>query len=416
MNLRLFNLLSGLSGALDLMSSEVVGHHKRVAYIAARLGQTLGLARQERALLFMAAILHDVGGFTLQSRLAALSFEADGTRHAEMGYRLLRQNPLLAEAAVIVRHHHTPRSRHAELDEDARGLALSCLLNLADRVDVLTLLGPGPDPARIMAQIAPRAPQQFAPQDVDALARLAADPDFWEPLAQADPIAALAEEPLILEERHLSREQLEQASTAFSQIIDFRSRFTATHSRGVAETAVCLAEKARMSPGELSTMRLAGNLHDLGKLAVPSEIIDKPGPLDDDERAAMNRHPELGWAILSRVEGLETVAAWASQHHERLDGRGYPRGLDGPELSLGSRIMSLADVFTALREDRPYRRGLENGETMDILDGMAAQGALDGDVLALAKANLDELDVRRRAAQARASREFREFYSGVPEP
>ncbi|SNR96132.1 HD domain-containing protein [Humidesulfovibrio mexicanus] len=414
MNLRLFDFLSGLSGALDLMSSEVVGHHKRVAYIAARLGKTLALPRQERALLFMAAILHDVGGFTLQSRLAALSFEADGARHAELGYRLLRANPLLKEAAVIVRHHHTPRSRQAELDEPPRALELSCLLNLADRVDVLTLRSHSFDPAWVMAQIAPRAPQQFAPADVDALAVLAADPDFWAPLAGPDPVATLEEEPLLLEERHVSQAQLEQASTAFSQIIDFRSRFTATHSRGVAETAVCLAEKAGMADGQLAAMRLAGNLHDLGKLAVPSEIIDKPGPLDDQERAVMDRHPELAQGILSRVDGLETVAAWASQHHERLDGRGYPRGLVGTELSLGSRIMSLADVFTALREDRPYRRGLENGETLNILDDMAAQGALDGHVLALARANLDELDVRRCAAQNAAAREFREFYSGVP--
>lgn len=397
------------------MSSEVVGHHKRVAYIAARLGKTLAVPRQERALLFMAAILHDVGGFTRQSRLAALSFEADGTRHAELGYRLLRANPLLREAAVIVRHHHTPRSRHAELDEPPRALALSCLLNLADRVDVLTLRAPAPDPAWVMAQIAPRAPQQFAPADVDALAALAADPDFWAPLSGPNPVAALVEEPLFLEERHVSQEQLEQASTAFSQIIDFRSRFTATHSRGVAETAVCLAEKAGMTDSQLTAMRLAGNLHDLGKLAVPSEIIDKPGPLDAQERAVMDRHPELAHGILSRVDGLGTVAAWASQHHERLDGRGYPRGLDATELSLGSRIMSLADVFTALREDRPYRRGLDSVETLGILDGMAAQGALDRDVLALAHANLDELDVRRCAAQNAAAREFREFYCDVPE-
>ncbi len=388
------------------MSSEVVGHHKRVAYIAARLGKTLALPRQERALLFMAAILHDVGGFTLQSRLAALSFEADGARHAELGYRLLRANPLLKEAAVIVRHHHTPRSRQAELDEPPRALELSCLLNLADRVDVLTLRSHSFDPAWVMAQIAPRAPQQFAPADVDALAVLAAAPDFWAPLAGPDPVATLEEEPLLLEERHVSQAQLEQASTAFSQIIDFRSRFTATHSRGVAETAVCLAEKAGMADGQLAAMRLAGNLHDLGKLAVPSEIIDKPGPLDDQERAVMDRHPELAQGILSRVDGLETVAAWASQHHERLDGRGYPRGLVGTELSLGSRIMSLADVFTALREDRPYRRGLDSVETLGILDGMAAQGALDRDVLALARANWTSwtcADARRKTPLPRGN-------------
>jgi HD-GYP domain-containing protein (c-di-GMP phosphodiesterase class II) len=414
-SVRLFDFLSGLSGALDLMSTEVVGHHKRVAYLAARLGQTMGLSREERTELFMAATLHDVGGFTLQSRLAALSFEANGTLHAELGYRLLRTNPLLVDAAVIVRHHHTPRSRFSALDEPARKLFLANVLNLADRVDVLSLRRPPLSPDGIIGLLRPRAGQQFDPRAVEALEGLAAAPEFWAPLAAADPTLALTEAPELFEERGLSHGELLQASTAFSQIIDFRSRFTATHSRGVAETAVCLAEKSGMNAEDLVSMRLAGNLHDLGKLAVPSEIIDKPGPLAPEERAVMDRHPELGEGILSSVTGLEKVAAWASQHHERLDGQGYPRGLAGQSLSQGSRIMSLADVFTALREDRPYRIGLGNRETLTILDEMTARGALDPDLLALVRRNLDELDIRRRAAQAQAASEFRQFYSGVPE-
>lgn len=414
MTVRLFDFLSGLSAALDLMSSEVVGHHKRVAYLAARLAQALGASREERTELFMAAILHDVGGFTRQSRLAALSFEADGALHAELGYRLLRTNPLLDDAAIIVRHHHTPRSRYTVLDEPARKLFLAGVLNLADRVDVLTLRKPALDPAAIMGHIRPRAHYQFDPLAVEALGDLAGDPGFWAPLASGDPTLAIGNDPDMFEERGFSHAELMQASTAFSQIIDFRSRFTATHSRGVAETAVCLAEKAGMCQADRTSMRLAGDLHDLGKLAVPSEIIDKPGPLSPDEKAVMQRHPELGEAILSSVPGLEKVTAWASQHHEKLSGQGYPNGLSGSAITLGSRIMSLADVFTALREDRPYRAGLENGETLRILDEMTAGNALDPDLVSLLRANLDELDIRRCGAQAKAAAEFRQFYSGVP--
>ncbi|MDP2847882.1 MAG: HD domain-containing protein [Humidesulfovibrio sp.] len=414
MTVRLLDFLSGLSAALDLMSSEVVGHHKRVAYLAARLAKTLGATREERTELFMAAILHDVGGFTRQSRLAALSFESDGVLHAELGYRLLRTNPLLDDAALIVRHHHTPHSRHAVLDEPARKLFLAGVLNLADRVDVLTLRNKIVDFSEVMGHIRPRAGYQFDPLAVEALGDLSGDPGFWAPLATADPTLAIGNDPDMFEERGFSHGQLMQASTAFSQIIDFRSRFTATHSRGVAETAVCLAEKAGMSAADLMSMRLAGDLHDLGKLAVPSEIIDKPGPLSPDERAVMHRHPELGEAILSSVPGLEKVTAWASQHHEQLGGLGYPNGLSGSAITLGSRIMSLADVFTALREDRPYRAGLDNMQTLGILDGMAARAALDPDLVSLVRDNLDELDIRRCAAQAKAAAEFRQFYSGVP--
>lgn len=412
MHIRLLDFLSGLSGALDLMSTEVVGHHKRVAYLAARLAQALGVDRKERTELFMAAVLHDVGGFTLQSRLAALSFEADGARHAELGYRLLRDNPLLDEAAVMVRHHHTPRSRYGVLDEPERKLYLSGILNLADRVDVLTLRFKACEPAEIMGHIRPRAGYQFDPAAVEALADLAAEPGFWAPLADADPTRSLPED--MFDERGFTHQELMQASTAFSQIIDFRSRFTATHSRGVAETAVVLAQKAGMEGAQLTAMRLAGDLHDIGKLAVPSEIIDKPGPLNEAERTVMERHPGLGESILSSVPGLEDVTAWASQHHEKLNGTGYPNRLSQEAIPLGSRIMALADIFTALREDRPYRGGIDNGRTLAILDGMASGGALDPELVSLMRAGLEEIDACRRAAQGKAAEEFRRFYTGVP--
>jgi len=414
MAVRLFDFLSSLSGALDLMSPEVVGHHKRVAYLAARLGKMLGATRAERTELFMAALLHDVGGFSRQSRLAALSFETDGGRHAELGYRLLRTNPLLESAALIVRHHHTPHASFSSLDEPARKLFLASVLNLADRVDVLTFRQEKINPAWVMERLRTRSGGHFDPKVMEALDTLAGGSAFWEPLRSANPTEALCADTEQFQARGMSRAQLMQASTAFSQIIDFRSRFTATHSRGVSESAVCLSEKAGMPPADQTAMRLAGDLHDLGKLAVPTEIIDKPGPLDEAEKAVMRRHPELSEAILASVPGLGKVTAWASQHHEQPGGQGYPHHISGAALPLGSRIMNVADVFTALREDRPYRAGLNNGQVLGILQKMAKEEALDPEIVALAGNNLDELDQRREQAQARAAVDFHQFYTGLP--
>ncbi len=253
----------------------------------------------------------------------------------------------------------------------------------------------------------------FDPGIVQALDGLAADERFWADMATADPTLALANSPDMFEDRAMTRGQLMAASQAFSQIIDFRSRFTATHTRGVAETAVFLAEKAGFNAPEQDQMRLAGNLHDLGKLAVPSEIIDKPGPLDAQELAVMRRHPELGRSILLSVPGLEQVTDWASQHHEQPGGQGYPGGLSGRELSLGSRILTVADVFTALREDRPYRAGMGHEATLRVLDDMTAHAALDPLVTSLVHEHHLELNERRLAAQTLAAAEFREFYSGL---
>jgi HD-GYP domain-containing protein (c-di-GMP phosphodiesterase class II) len=413
MAIRLFDFLTGLSGALDLMSAEVVGHHKRVAYIAANLARRMDLPRTERSELYMAALLHDVGGFTLQSRLAALQFEADGARHAELGYRLLRTNPLLESTALIVRHHHTPFSRFDTLSEDPRKLFLAGVLCLADRVDVLYVRF-SVDPETILDRIRPLAGQMFGGEALRALLELAGEPGFWAALSTSDPTSGLAEDAALFDQRGMSRGQLTQASSAFSQIIDFRSRFTATHSRGVAETAVRLAQLAGMDAGEVTAMRLAGDLHDLGKLAVPAEILDKPGPLDADEKIVMRRHPEVGGGILSLVPGLERVHAWASQHHEQPGGQGYPLGLAGDALPLGSRLLSAADVFTALREDRPYRAGMSRAETLTVMESMAGEARLDPRAVSLLRANLAELDDARAQSQARAAEDFHRFYSGLP--
>jgi len=412
-SIRLFDFLTGLSGALDLISPEVVGHHKRVAYAAVRLARALDLPRAERTDLYVAGLMHDVGGFSLQSRLAALQFETDGTKHAELGYRLLHKNPLLQSVALIVRHHHTPHALFESLDAPPRKLYLANVLCLADRVDALLVRKGGHSPEQVISRLRSLAGYMFAPDIVDALAGLAGAERFWADMALSDPTRALIDSPDMFDERAMSRSQLMAASQAFSQIIDFRSRFTATHTRGVAETAVRLAEKAGFNAQELDQMRLAGNLHDLGKLAVPSEIIEKPGPLNAEELGVMRRHPELGRAILASVPGLEQIADWASQHHEQPGGQGYPCKLAGRELSLGSRILTVADVFTALREDRPYRAGMGPDETLRILDNMAANAALDPLVTALVHEHHTELNEGRQAAQTLAAEEFHEFYSGL---
>jgi len=412
---KLLDFLAGLSGALDLMSPEVVGHHKRVAFASVRLGQCLGLSRHELTDLYMAALLHDVGGFTLISRLQALQFEADGTRHAEYGYRLLRHNPLLGSVALLVRHHHTPCALFGGLEADERSLFLANVLNLADRLDVLYIRYGMTDTAALLQRLSQRVGTQFLPELIAALGELMGDETFWLGLTGPAPLALLNEEENLFEQRGLSRGQLLLAARSFSQLIDFRSRFTATHSCGVAETAVHLGRLSGMCDKDLDVLRLAGSLHDLGKLAVPGEILDKPGPLDAAELMQMRRHPELTSSILSQVPGLEVVNTWASQHHEHLSGQGYPWGVAGNSLSLGSRVLAVADVFTALREDRPYRAGLSSTDSLRLMRKLAGEGHLDEEVVVLLSGNQRAINARRRETQTRANAEFREFYSGLPE-
>ena len=125
-----------------------------------------------------------------------------------------------------------------------------------------------------------------------------------------------------------------------------------------------VARQLGISERELHQFEIAALLHDVGKIGVPDSILRKPGPLDPDERAAMNKHPEYSWTILRMLHGLETASLFALHHHEGFDGKGYPAGLRGTEIPIGSRIVSVIDAFDAMVSSRPYRKGLPVDEAI----------------------------------------------------
>lgn len=278
MRISLIDLISALSGALDLVSPAVVGHHRRVAAIATALGRRLNLPPADITDLRLAALLHDVGAFSLKSRLDALVFDTNDLDHAETGWRLLRALPRLERPARLVRWHHTRFDDFGDILDDPRTLLLGNLLNLADRVDVSLRRDRDLDTeARAtIRRIGMLRGRTFDPETLRALDDTIAgndlDPEFWHGAVRDARCTADCLE-LSLEDG-----EIPVFSRAFSQVIDFRSRFTATHSRGVAAVAHALAGLEGL-PGDIrARVLLAGDLHDLGKLAVPTEILEKPGP------------------------------------------------------------------------------------------------------------------------------------------
>src|SRR3712207_5042422 len=143
-------------------------------------------------------------------------------------------------------------------------------------------------------------------------------------------------------------ERLDLSASAFARIIDARSPFTYRHSEGVAAAAAAMAGRMGFAPLAVRDQTRAGLLHDIGKLGVSNRILDKPARLTTAEFAQIRKHPGLTQEILSRVTPFRHLAEVAASHHERLDGKGYHRGLKGQALSLPARILSVADTFDAL--------------------------------------------------------------------
>ena len=166
----------------------------------------------------------------------------------------------------------------------------------------------------------------------------------------------------------------------FAKIVDYKSSFTSRHSIGVAEKASMLAQYMGYDSITVQKMYLAGALHDIGKMAVGNEILEKPDKLTDDEFSTMKNHAGYTYLILSEVNDFEEIRDWAAFHHEKLNGKGYPFGKTAAELNEPERIMACIDIYQALTEDRPYKKGLSHEKTCEMLDDMAQKGFVDFDI------------------------------------
>jgi diguanylate cyclase (GGDEF)-like protein/putative nucleotidyltransferase with HDIG domain len=159
--------------------------------------------------------------------------------------------------------------------------------------------------------------------------------------------------------RELRNEDSFGVLDAMITAVDNKDRYTRHHSEDVAEYALWIAEELRVSEETLRVIRIGGLLHDVGKIAVPDEILRKPGRLTDDEYAVLQRHPAMGALIVSAIPGMESILDAVRSHHERWDGQGYPDGTAGEETPFLGRIMAVADAFSAMTTDRPYRKGMD---------------------------------------------------------
>ncbi|MGM0471534.1 MAG: HD-GYP domain-containing protein [Bacillota bacterium] len=416
-DISLINMVMGLSDTLDLISPLVNGHHKRVAYIASSIAREYGLSASKQRELIIAGSLHDIGAFSFQERLNNLNFErkfVDNTNlsnHSELGYRLIKGFKFFDHVAPFIRYHHFDWQQGLGSEYRRRKVPEeSHILHLADRIDVLIdqdseILG---QVDQIKTKIQQYKGSKFKPELVDAFLSLADKEIFWfEVIAKAKKRILFARAEGI--NMSLSLRELQELAKLFSQIIDFRSRFTAAHSSGVATVAQLLGEYAGLSQSDRELIKVAGYLHDLGKVAIPTEILEKETQLTEKEYNIIKRHAYYTYRILDKIGGLGKIQRWATCHHERLNGAGYPFHHQGSSLSLGSRIIAVADVFTAIREDRPYRAGMKRQQAVRVLESMSDESALDSDLVGLLINNYDKIDNFRQIVQNEETQEYQKF-------
>ena len=408
------NLVLSISEATDLIDLELNNHNKRVAFISLNIADSLDLPNDFKYNLIIAGLLHDIGSFSLTERHETLNYDYQPdhskNNHSYIGYILLKDfNPLAGIASIIKFHHHFWKDlKDLDLSETVKTSAQ--IIHIADRIDVLIdknkdVLSQVHDICEIIKK---DSRMRYKPDIVEEITNLKNKEYFWLDAVSQPEISTFTDKlgylPL-----DFKLDIVDKFANMFSHIIDFRSPFTATHSSGVTTTAEFLARAMDFSENEAFMMKIAGYLHDLGKLAVPVEILDKAAGLNREEFRIIRSHTYYTYKILENITNLEIINSWAAFHHETLDGNGYPFHLNESELSLGSRIMAVADIFTAITEDRPYRKGMNKKDSLKVLNNMVKNNKIDSTIVAKVAEDFDEINGAREKSESRAKRYYKEY-------
>lgn len=384
------SVVLALADALDFIGVDENGHGHRVALMAATCAEEMAWSPSRVHQLLQGGLLHDCGvSSTREHRALVNDIVWEGEHaHCERGCAYLEAVPPLAHLAPLVLEHHTPwvHLRHRGVEAD---LALNAnLIYLVDRADAVHARGVAE--GRPLVEVLRRYEgSHFAPELMAVFHDLALREAFW--FAQEEPALRdrVRERLRAAPPLPLSPSDLRTLAIMFGRIIDAKSPYTERHSVGVAAVALRLGHRFDLAPQTLEMMEIAALLHDLGKLRIPDELLDKQGPLTAEERRRMARHAFDTYEVLRRAFGDGPVAQWAAFHHEYVSGQGYPFHLENGSLPLEARIIAVADVLQALAQRRPYRQPLGPAEIVAILDGMVFGGKLDGTVVEVVKADLE---------------------------
>ncbi|PKO25639.1 MAG: hypothetical protein CVU35_03170 [Betaproteobacteria bacterium HGW-Betaproteobacteria-8] len=394
------DLMFSISEAMDIAHHKLALHQLRTAYICWKMAEEAALAPLQIEKLFLAAMLHDIGAFTALEKISHYEFEAEDCEpHCLRGELIYSQVPWLAASARMVRLHHTPwcccsESIDAPDVMEAQMLMLAEILEREIDRDVYILN----QSSALRETIHSKAGKIIHINVVELFLRVSESEVFWLELTAPHLMTFLKYKGPV---QHIYGDTAAalKMEEFFTAIIDFRSKYTASHTAGVSSCTTSLGALLGLSESERVELDLAATLHDLGKIGVPNEILEKPGKLTQQEFAMIKMHSYLTFTLLDSVRGLEEVARIAGSHHEKLDGSGYPFRIESDEISTSSRIVAVSDVFTALAEDRPYRAGLSPREIKRIMKDMVTKQHLDGRIVDTLLSNVDEVVSAMKARQ-----------------
>lgn len=394
MELDVLGLLSAFAYALDCVEAELVHvtnkHTKRVAYMSVCVAEQMGIHGKCLQDLAICALLHD-NALTqyiqeeLHNDISKVSNSQGisqlGT-HCLLGENNIKGLPFHTDVSNVILYHHENADGSGPFKKKWNEIPLFArIIHLCDFLDVVCRSKSFTTETWTKATNFLQKVQGTIVDNecVDAFFHTFSESHFLS--LGSDNLEAHLWNKVPRMKQNLSFSQIKLLANFFAHIIDYKSPFTSTHSIGVASKAEQLTRYMGFDEETAQKMYLAGALHDIGKVAIGNEILEKPGKLTDNEYTTMKHHAAYTYYILSEIDDFDEIRDWAAFHHERLDGTGYPFGKTASELNTQERIMACVDIYQALTESRPYKEGMSHEKAYEILRDMAGKGWIDSDIV-----------------------------------
>lgn len=399
MEIDIIGLLSAFSFALDCVEAELLhvtsNHGKRVAYMSVCMAEKMGASDDALRDLAACALLHDNAltqyineeFYNDISNIDTLKVSSDDITprqlgmHCIYGEKNLEKYPFKTGVKDVILYHHEEADGSGPFEKKWTEVPLFArIIHFSDMLDAFCKAKKFDEDVfnkavhfveknkdkRFDSEVTKMFFDTFDKEEFIRLGDEHIEEYFWEKVP--------------CEKSFYSFDVLKDLADLFAKIIDYKSEFTSRHSLGVARTASKISEIMGYDKVICDKMYLAGALHDLGKIAIGNEILEKPARLTDEEFAKMKNHAGYTYMILSKVDGFEEIRDLAAFHHERLDGSGYPFGKRADELTTLQRIMACADIYQALTEKRPYKDGMDHDKACEILKDMADKNWIDKNI------------------------------------
>ena len=378
MNFSLNQFLISVSFVLDFIEidilDDVTNHGKRVGYVALKIGEELDLSKNEKFNLLAFAIMHDIGGVKNKGKVSKKEMEK-AKEHCVIGEENIRKFPFTTEYDNVILYHHENYDGSGFFNKAKDEIPLfSQIISIADSFELL--YNPEKSRKEMISKIKEQKNKMFSEKMVKKFLKIIQNESFWLNLKDQFILSAIkTESPQV--DRNYTFSELHEITSLFSDIIDSKSRFTNYHSTKLSRNVEIMSDYYNFKKEKSDKLLIAADLHDIGKMAISNSILDKPGDLTKKEYRTVKAHTFYTRKALETIDGFEEITEWASNHHERNDGSGYPYGVTKKELDFPSQMLAVLDVYQALRENRPYREPMNHKEAVEILKTMSDNNKLN---------------------------------------